>query len=225
MQSESVWASILTGFRYMWGNTGLRLMVLVNAAVTLLLMGPIMVGIPVLADQRLPEGAVAYGLLMSAYAGGSLGGYLLAGSLPRPNGAAMSRYMVLLIAWFGVVIGSLGLIRSTWVDFGLMLVLGLANGFLVITLISWLQARTPKDMLGRIMSILMFSSTGLAPVSQAIAGAVIKLDLTLLFVLAGGLTVLLALWTAFQHGLAEVGESLATSGSVKGPDLPPAGQL
>ncbi len=221
-QAESVWGSIMTGLRYLWANAGLRLMVLVMAAVNFLLMGPLMVGIPVLADQRLPEGALAYGLLMSAYAGGSLSGYLLAGALPHPNGAAMSRYLVLLLVGFGAVIGSLGLIRSTWVDFGLLLLLGLANGYFAITLISWLQAHTPKDMLGRIMSIMMFSGTGLAPVSQAIAGVVSKLDLTLLFLLGGGLTVFLAVWTAFQPSLTEFGESLSAIGSIDDSNLPPA---
>jgi len=47
-------------------------MFLVLTAVNFLLIGPLLVGIPVLADQRLPEGAVAFGLLMSAFAGGSL---------------------------------------------------------------------------------------------------------------------------------------------------------
>ena len=56
-------------------------MFLVLAAVNFLLIGPILVGIPVLADTRLPEGAVAFGLLMSAFSGGNLVGYLLAGSL------------------------------------------------------------------------------------------------------------------------------------------------
>ncbi len=53
-------------------------MFLVISAANFLLIGPLLVGIPVLADQRLPEGAVAFGLLMSAYAGGNLVGYLLA---------------------------------------------------------------------------------------------------------------------------------------------------
>ena len=83
---ESVWHSILTGIKYLWNDRPLRLMFLVISAANFLLIGPLLVGIPVLADQRLPEGAVAFGLLMSAYAGGNLVGYLLAGSLPRPSG-------------------------------------------------------------------------------------------------------------------------------------------
>ena len=77
-----------------------------------------MVGIPVLASERLPEGATAFGLLMSAFAGGNFFGYLFAGSLPRPDASRMRWIMILLFAWFGVVIGSfLGrfwIITSSW---------------------------------------------------------------------------------------------------------------
>ena len=74
--------SIGTGVKYLWDNEVLRLMFIILAAINFLLIGPLLVGIPVLADQRLPEGAVAFGLLMSAYSGGNLIGFLMAGSLP-----------------------------------------------------------------------------------------------------------------------------------------------
>ena len=136
-----------------------------------------MVGIPVLADQRLPEGATAFGLLMSAYAGGNLVGFLMAGSLPRPSGKAMRVILISLMVAFALVFGSLAFIQSTWVDFILMLPLGLGNGYIYIVLFSWVQARAPKEMLGRMMSITAFASYGLMPVSQAISGAVIKWNL------------------------------------------------
>ncbi|HMD88503.1 MAG TPA: MFS transporter [Anaerolineaceae bacterium] len=211
---ESVWASILTAIKYLWDDQALRLMFLLLMAVNFLLIGPLLVGIPVLADQRLPEGAVAFGMLMSAYAGGNLAGYLIAGSLPRPNGAAMKMIMILLISAFGIVIGSLGFIPYTWLDFGLLLMLGLGNGYIAIILFTWMQTRTPKEMLGRMMGLLMFSSTGLVPISQAISGAVCKWNLTLLFVLAGILTLLVILWAAFQPGLKVFSESLTAGSSL-----------
>lgn len=57
----------------------------------------------------------------------------------------------------------------------------------------------------------MFSNTGFAPVSQAIAGAVSKWDLTLLFVVAGTLLLLLTIWTAFQPEIKTFSESLTTA--------------
>lgn len=210
---ESVWASILTGVKYLWNDQALRLMFLLLTAVNFLLIGPLLVGIPVLANQRLPEGAVAFGMLMSAFAGGNLAGYLIAGSLPRPSGTTLKMILIVLIAAFGIVIGSLGFIPSTWVDFGLLFLLGLGNGYIAILLFTWMQTRTPKEMLGRMMGLLMFSNTGLVPVSQAISGAVSKWDLTLLFVSAGMLVLLVTLWAAFQPGLKVFSESLATAPS------------
>jgi MFS family permease len=65
-QGESVWTSILVGMKYLWNDRALRLMFLIIMAVNFLFTGPLLVGIPVLANQRLPEGALAFGLLMSA---------------------------------------------------------------------------------------------------------------------------------------------------------------
>ena len=76
-----------------------------------------MVGIPVLASERLPEGATAFGLLMSAFAGGNFFGYLFAGSLPRPDASRMRWLLILLFAAFGIGIGALGFIPYTWIDF------------------------------------------------------------------------------------------------------------
>jgi MFS family permease len=206
--TESVWVSIWNGLKYLWEDKALRLMFLVITAVNFLFVGPLLVGIPVLADQRLPEGAVAFGLLMSAYAGGNLAGYLLAGALPRPSGRIMRVFLVALLAVFGLVLGSFGFIRSTWLDFSLMLLLGLGNGFISITLFTWMQIRTPKHMLGRMMSMMMLSNSGLVPISQAISGAVSKWSLTALFAGAGILILVLTVFTAPQPGLKTFSDSM-----------------
>jgi MFS family permease len=219
VEQENIWVSIKAGVKYLWDDKPLRLMFLVITAVNFLFVGPLLVGIPVLADQRLPEGAVAFGLLMSAYAGGNLAGYLLAGSLPRPSGKTMCVFLIVLLALFGLVIGSFGFIRSTWVDFALMLMLGLGNGYISITLFTWMQIRTPKAMLGRMMSMMMLSNTGLVPISQAISGAISKWSLTLLFAGAGVLVLLVTFLTAFQPELITFSNSL-TAGQPKNPPEP-----
>jgi len=207
-QKESVWASILVGVKYLWNDQPLRTLFLILAAVNFFFTGPLLVGIPVLADQYLPEGAVAFGLLMSAFAGGSLVGILLAGILPRPKGKGMSAFLILLLVSFGVSLGFFGFIRSTWLDFALMLLLGAGNGYVAILMFTWMQTNTPKDMLGRMMSMVMLAGNGLVPISQAISGAVIKWNLEALFVSAGALIMLVALWAAMQPGLKTFSESM-----------------
>ncbi len=208
---ETVWAAILAGITHLWSDKSLRFMFLVIAALNFLMVGPLLVGIPVLADQRLPEGAVAFGLLMSAYAGGNLVGYLLAGSLRSPAGVILQVILISLLAAFGLVIGAIGFLSSTWVDFALLLVLGVGNGYVGILLFTWIQTHTPQVMLGRMMSILMFASIGLVPISEAVSGAVSKWDITLLFAGAGTLVLLVTLWSAFQPGLKTFSASLSAS--------------
>jgi MFS family permease len=217
-EHENIWASIRAGVRYLWDDKAMRLMFLVITAVNFLFVGPLLVGIPVLASQRLPEGALAFGLLMSAYAGGNLVGYLLAGSLPRPGGRTIQVILIALLTAFGVVMGSFGFIRSTWLDFALMLLLGLGNGYIAIILFTWMQLRTPKAMLGRMMSLLMFSNTGLVPISQALSGAVSKWSLTMLFVGSGVLVLLVTLLTAFQPELAVFSRSMAAGNPISQPE-------
>ncbi len=208
---ESVLTSIKTGIQYLWQDRPLRLVFIVLTAIDFLLMGPLMVGIPVLANYRLPEGAAAFGLLMSAFAGGNLAGYLIAGALRRPDGGSMRWVVTLQIAFFGVVIGALGFIRFTWIDFTLLLLLGLGNGYCAIFFITWMQTRVPKEMLGRVMALVMLSNTGLAPISQAIAGFISKWDLTLMFALSGVLVLLVTLWMASSPDFRSFTKSLTTS--------------
>jgi MFS family permease len=206
---ESIWTSILIGMKYLKTDEALLLIILIIGGLNLLLNGPIIVGIPVLADQRLPGGATAFGLLISAYAGGNLIGYLIAGSTPRPSGNMMRIIFISFMMAFGLVIGALGFIQSTWVDFILLLVLGMGNGYFDIVLFTWMQLRVPIEMIGRIMSIVMFASYGLGPISQIISGAIINWNLNALFFLAGTLVLMLSLWAIFQPALKVLSEGLA----------------
>jgi len=212
-EKESIWTSILVGMKYLWSNNALRTMFVIVMAMNLFFTGPLLVGIPVLADQYLREGAMAFGLLMSAYAGGNLVGYILAGALPRPGQKTMSVLVIALLAAFGLVIGAFGLIRSTWVLFGLNILLGLGNGYIAILMFTSMQTRTPREMLGRMMSMLMLSSIGLVPISQAIAGAISKWSLSGLFIGAGGLVLLVTVWAAVQPGLKEFSQGLSAPGT------------
>jgi hypothetical protein len=87
---------------------------------------------------------------------------------------------------------------------------GQAYGCIGIILITWMQTRTPKEMLGRIMSLLMFSSIGLLPVSQAISGAVSKWSLDVLVVTAGTLALLVTFWMTLRPSFKIFSESLCS---------------
>ena len=204
-----LWKSIRNGITYLWRDRALRLVFLVLAAINFLVVGPLLVGIPVVAHERLPGGAMAFGLLMAAFSVGNLVGYVVAGALPRPSSRVVRAIVVGLFAGNGMVVASLSLLSDIWPIFGLLLLLGLGNGYLAIVLFTWIQTYVSRSMLGRMMSLVTFSSLGLIPVSQAISGAVGGWSLDVLFLPSGGLVVLGAVWTSRRPGLRVFTDSLA----------------
>lgn len=189
-RASSVLTSMRQGLSVVWHDVTLRSFFIMIAAANLFINGPIAIGIPVIADTRLPQGAAAFGFIMSAYGGGSLAGILLAGVLPRPPARIMGIVLGIIWSSMGASVAIMGFLTSTWFMAGAALWMGLANGYVVILFITWLQQRTPQTMLGRVMSVLMFSSVGLIPVSHAVAGALINFNLTWVF-LAGGVAMTL----------------------------------
>ncbi len=109
--------------------------------------------------------------------------------------------MVGLFAVFAAGMIGMGQITATWMGFVLMLIMGVGNGFLSITLITAVQRRTPRELLGRIMGLVMLANLGLVPVSQALAGVVSRWNVTMLMVFSGIGMLLLAVWLVGQSGL------------------------
>jgi hypothetical protein len=109
--ASSMLDDIRAGFRYVLGMAGLRAMIVMSLAANFLIVGPFEVGLPVIAYQRLPEGAAAFGILMSAFGGGSLLGLVLAAMLPKPRprlptiGSIQTPWMKV---WIGVSRGGAG---------------------------------------------------------------------------------------------------------------------
>jgi MFS family permease len=184
-EQQNVIDSIKAGFAYFWSQTVLRVLFLLMVAMNFLILGPVMVGIPVLAATRLPEGAAAFGIMMSAFGGGALLGIILSNMLPLKKDQFGAMLMgIISVMGFGLAL--MPLFNSTVVEAVIMLGIGIANGFVNINFFTWLQKRIPQELMGRVMSLLMFSSVGLAPVSNAIAGAILDINLNVLFI-GGGL--------------------------------------
>jgi MFS family permease len=194
----NIFTSIKEGIKYLWRDDLLRTMFILMVAANFIFVGPMMVGIPVLADTRLSGGAAAYGTIMGAFGGGNLLGILSTSSLLQIMRKRLRTFMAAVIASFGLALGLMGVLSSTLIAFVILLIVGLGNGVLAITLMTFLQRKTPKEMLGRVMSLVLLAGVGLVPISQALTGALIKLSLTGLFVGAGILMLIVALWLALQ---------------------------
>ncbi len=196
--ASDILSSIREGVAYLWHDDLLRTLFLLMVAANFLFVGPVVVGIPVLADTRLAGGAAAYGTIMGAFGGGNLLGILLTNALTPVLSKRMGLFMVIQITTFGIGLCALGLVRSFPIALLIMLLIGFGNGILGISLITSLQRMTPKEMLGRVMSLVMLAGVGLQPISQALTGALIKLSLGGLFFGAGILMLLTAVWLGLQ---------------------------
>jgi MFS family permease len=203
-ETTSVVEAIREAVRFVWDWPTLRAIVALSLLANLLIVGPMEVGLPVLAYVRLPEGAAAFGVIMSAFGGGSLIGYVAGATLPSPRPAALGSVVMVVLGTSGLGIAALALVDTTVVAAALAALSGAALGYGNLLGITWIQSRIPQQLMGRVMSLLMVGSMGLIPVSELVAGAVVQVSLEGLLAVAGiGMTLvtLAALRSAHIRGL------------------------
>lgn len=178
---KGILGEVMAGLRYTLGDPVLRTMIVVVTAMTFAISGPETVGFA--AQARLHwGGAFALGLTLGAFGGGSLIGSLLAGMLPR--GRVLLRLVPVGIT-FAVGLALIGVAPNVFVAMALTAAMGVAGGAINVIGSSWLMRRTEPAMMGRVMSLLMVTGVAFAPLSQAAAGAVAQVNVTLMFSLAG----------------------------------------
>lgn len=188
--STSMAASMVEGAQAVLGDPVMRMIVLLSTAFNLAFTGPVVVGLPWLVQVRFGGDALMLGLLFAAFGGGSLIGVVLAGSAPRTR--SLGGLLLAVATVLGVGLGAIGLAPAPVVG-AILIVIGGGTGYLNVSIVAWTQARTEPQLLGRTMSFLMLGSVVGAPLSLAIAGAVIDIDASALFLAAGGLIVATAL--------------------------------
>jgi len=135
----------------------------------------------------------------------------VAGIAPQPSGATMRAIVLGVLASFGITIASLGLFAHLWLDAALMAGLGIGNGYLAISLFTWIQVRTPEHMLGRTMSLVTLSSIGLVSISQALAGAAARWSLDAVFLISGILVIVAAARSSTGPGFRAFTESVTAT--------------
>jgi hypothetical protein len=88
--------------------------------------------------------------------------------------------------------------------------MGMANGYTTIALFTWMQKRIPQELMGRVMSLILFSSVGLAPISNALAGAILQINLNALFIGGGLLMAALSLIAITLPTVRQMGSESTT---------------
>lgn len=176
--------SIREGLRVVWNDPPLRALMVVFATMNICVAGPISIGLPTLA--RFEFGSpTAFGILLSCFSGGSIGGILLCSLVKRPRWRGLKFIAVGALA--GLVLLTVGLLHKI-VFMGVALaVMGVGIGFVNVNFNTWVQMRTDRALLGRVLSIVMLVVVGLLPASYAICGVIAQWSVRGLFIGAGSL--------------------------------------
>lgn len=198
---QKMWHSIAEGLRYVWHDPPIRALILMSAIINLGISGPIMIGIATLAKLRLGS-AAALGTMISCFSAGALAGMLLAGVVRRPR--RLGIVLLVLTAFLGMAMAALGLLHQLLPIAGVLASMGFGSGFVQVHLVSWFQARVNKELLGRVMSVMMFGALGLIPISYAVAGAPAQANLTVMFIVSGVMVVAVALAAALTSQIKAI---------------------
>ena len=198
---NSALSDMKEGLRYTWNTPEIRVLLPVIAVINFCFIGPIDVGLAWLAHQRFAEGAAGLGIMLSVFGGTAVFGALLAGSIKMRHLGIVFTVITVVI---GAGLGLIGVAPDLLVTCVLLGMMGIVNSFLNVRAIAWLQRMVRPDMLGRVMSLVMFASMGLAPGSLALAGWLVDLNYIAMFVVAGGLTMLTGLFMAASRTIRAI---------------------
>lgn len=199
---EPVLRAVGDGLAMVWRDVSLRTCFLYWGLVSLFVGGALQVALPLLASDTL-RSAPAYGVLMGVHGAGTLLGMAAAPLLPKLKAVPFGALLLAGDALAGLLLMPLGAIDATWQGGALLAPLGVLAGFLQVAIFTWIQRRVPPRMLGRAMSIFLFIFMGLAPLSAAATGWLLKsISLATLFSACGAILVACAvlawLWTPMR---------------------------
>jgi len=184
MQSSSgIWVSIGDGIRCVIRDPSLRYVTLFATAVNLCLSGPVAVGLATLAKVRF-DSPTALGALFSAFGAGTLIGMILAGAIGRQL-RRRGWTLLILSAVVGLGFMALPFLMSLVATVLALAVMGVAGGFMDVQVVSWVQLRVANEFLGRVMSVLILTLVGLAPISIGVTGFAVQMHMSLTFLSAG----------------------------------------
>ena len=175
-------------------DPALRRLIGMIAFINLGFVGPFYVGLPALVRQTFGLGAEAFGSLAAAFSLGSLIGVFIAAAIGSRSKGREGKFIAASLMLLCLGIGLLGTAPSLIYALGFLLAAGLGSGIINVLLITLIQLMTAKELLGRVMSLILVGSFGLSPVSQFLAGAFAEhFSLSLLFPIGASVMLLVLL--------------------------------
>jgi len=184
-----MWHSIIEGLRAVRNDPPLLSLIIMIATINFCVGGPIGVGLAAVAKFRFAS-AAAFGTFLSCFSAGMLLGILLGALVKRPRHRGVQFMVMSALAGFELV--AIGLFLNVTAICVLLALMGLGVGFVNVQFSAWTQTRVPPALMGRVMSVVMFSAVGLTPLSLWAAGVLAQWKLSASFTVLGALLAVVA---------------------------------
>jgi MFS family permease len=197
---KGIWHAIIEGIVHVKRDAPLCTLMLLATVMNFCITGPVSIGLAYLSKQAFNSPS-AYGVMISAVAAGGLGGALLAGIWKIRRRGVM---FVLASSLLAILLGSIGLMHGAWSIAVVLFVMGTLAGLINVHIGAWIMQRIDDAVRGRVASVLMMASIGIAPVSLAVAGLMVAWSLPLMFLFAGGLMLAVAFMAGVQRSVWEL---------------------
>ncbi|ACE84425.1 MFS transporter [Cellvibrio japonicus] len=202
---DGIFHMLKEGFVFCWRDKGVAVVLGYLFVLSFFLHGTLMAGLPVVAKLQLGLDERGYSVLYAMLGIGTVLGIVLGMLIKLP-----SVKLGLLVICCDIT-GAWGLIfLSTATSYMYaavaLVVIGIPNGFVMVSGTTWFQKRTPAHLMGRVISILMFSILGLVPVSLVITGWLMtSYPATAVLQIAGLTILLLGLVSLSIPGMRRIG--------------------
>lgn len=204
--ANSVLHNVAEGLRFCWQQQELRSCFMYWAAIAFFIMGPMQIAMPVLATQ-LNNSAATLGLLAGANGAGALLGMLISSIRPGMRFGTLGSTFLVMDFIVALLFMPLGAVHSSWQAVVLLLLIASFGGYLQVAVYTWIQTQVPPRMLGRTMSMFMFIFLGIAPLSSAITGWVMRqIPLASLFLTCSVLLITIIVLAATLSPIRQVNE-------------------
>ncbi|SDZ68235.1 Sugar phosphate permease [Evansella caseinilytica] len=172
----SVVASMKEGLAYVKNKSFLLALMASTVFLNLFFTGPLMVGLPLYATTVLSGSAVTYSFLNGGISAGMLVGTLIIGVLNIQKKRGLISVIGILFLAMAFLFFSLS--AAFWLSMVMIILIGMAVGIINVPLAAVIQKHTDKEYLGRVMSLVSFSSMGLVPVSYLMTSLLLGLHVS-----------------------------------------------
>ncbi|CAH0346685.1 MFS transporter [Bacillus sp. CECT 9360] len=190
-KSSSFIQDLLEGFKYVLESKFLIAIMITFIMTNLFFIGPLMLSIPLYADEKFGGEPFILSVLQSTFALGMVTGALLMGFLKIK--VKRGSLIIGLLFLEGIALLLYSQLVYFWLSAIFLFIIGMAISSVNIPVISLVQETVVEDKLGRILSLMTMVSMGLIPISYALVSGLLNYNIDIVTILAIASSLIIAL--------------------------------